>query len=204
MTPTKKPIVKEEEVRRESEGDHSSPPAAAAVSPEKSSPKSQKRKSSTVVTEAGSCSAAKIPKLEIEDRKKKFVPTALYKVSRSYQDTSGKKFSVIQGERVKFIRYCEEVTEGSNYVEVVNQFQKRDVIPEGILDNNLVSRFCPCRNVHFFKENAYLNHQVVEHYYWPLYNPTFPNLNSLMLHYGGLPHARVLVLVQQLKLSRRC
>ena len=34
------------------------------MSPEKSSPKSQKRNSSTVVTEAGSCSAAKIIKLK--------------------------------------------------------------------------------------------------------------------------------------------
>ena len=198
MTPTRKFTVKEEEASQES-------PVVA-----------QKRKSDTPISETG------IKKLN-HHRKKSFVATALYRVSMYYnrRDNSSNKFEVAKGEVVKFIRHCELGTGDPNpdYVEVMNQKQQTGFIHEGALDEKIVPRMCPCSPVQFIEEKRYLDHQVLEHYYWALYSylealelnrsststlicpvinchETFPDLQSLMLHYGSLPHARVLILQQ--------
>ena len=183
-TSTKKSLVKEDEVRREARVEQSvfplnhitmtlppsdQSPAAVALKSASVSGVSQKRKSSTVVSKTASV-AAKFPK--IPDRKKKFVSTVLYEVSRPCQDIRGKTFAVYPGERVKFIRYCE------GGVEVMNQFEVSGVIPEDALDPTKVPRLCPCRNVHIFKEEAYLNHQVKEHYWLALQNYLKECLNT--------------------------
>ena len=188
-TSTKKSLVKEDEVRREARVEQSvfppnhitmtlppsdQSPAAVALKSASVSGVSQKRKSSTVVTKTGFV-AAKFPK--IPDRKKKFVSTVLYEVSRPCQDIRGKTFAVYPGERVKFIRYCK------GGVEVMNQFEVSGVIPEDAVDPTKVPRFCPCRNVHIFK---FLVMEVME----PVMDPQPPGnhfrmLTSLWVPKGG-------------------
>ena len=171
-------------------------------------PRKAKRKSNTE-DEAGSVQDAKFQKLNVG--KRRLVSTARYHVTRSYcPSPTRSKIAVTQSEVVTFIRYHEDEIEGSNqskYVEVITQSEKKGLIPEDILDRTIVARIC-C-NVSFNVDASYLKHRVSKHYSnllceylkdksltCPVENcrETFPDLKLLSLHYGGFPHARVLLL----------
>ena len=145
MAPTKKPNMKEEELSPESQVG------------------SQKRKSDS---DSGGSGAPKLSKLMDLALPLALVPSALYRVARSFRDNSGQKFAVDQGELVKFIR----PDSNPNCVEVMTQFEKTGIIPDGILEKEAVPRICPCQNIGFIEEKHFLNHQVLQHYYSPLYN----------------------------------
>ena len=171
-------------------------------------PRKVKRKSNTEA-EAGSVQDTKLQKLNVG--KRRLVSTARYHVTRSYcPSPTRSKIAVTQSEVVTFIRYHEDEIEGSNqskYVEVITQSEKKGLIPEDILDRTIVARIC-C-NVSFDVDASYLKHRVSKHYSnllceylkdksltCPVENcrETFSDLKLLSLHYGGFPHARVILL----------
>ena len=114
------------------------------------------KRKSTPETDAGSVGEAKLPKLNLGSRggKERLVASSLYQVAKSYRHNQalGTKFAVTKGEVIQFIRYsnCLSLRDGTEYVEVMNQFEKQFSVPRDVIDGSKMVAYRRCCNIKLF------------------------------------------------------